>query len=111
MPTLEDITELRDVMGMIDITAKQRMYIDVNVPAIPDSIGYVTDETLKVIKSRLAKTVMGMGGATLVEGTAKLASMPKSDEHGTDKANNNEPRRSSKQALDEKLSRLDDERS
>ena len=37
--------------------------------------------------------------------------MPKSDEHGTDKANNNEPRRSSKQALDEKLSRLDDERS
>jgi hypothetical protein len=111
MPRLEEVTEMRDVIGMIDITKKVPRYVTMNVPAVPDAQVPITNETLSLVKKMLGRTVAGMGGATLVEGTAKLASMPKSKEHGTDKANSNEPRRSSKQALDEKLSRLDDERS
>ncbi len=108
MPTLEEITEMRDVLGMVDITKKVRRYVPVEVPATPDTTRLVTDETLKAVKKALSRTVVGMGGATLVEGTAKLATMPKSKEPGTDKANNNEPKRSDKKTLDDKLSSFDE---
>lgn len=110
-PEIVPITEVRDILGTVDITRQVPRYVDVWVDAVPDSTELVVDETMRVLKERLGKTVIGMGGATLVEGTAKLATMPKSNENGTDKAINNEPKRSKKDSFDERSSSLDEERS
>ena len=110
IPEMIPITETRDILGMVDITRKVPNMVEEWVEAIPAHTELVEDAKMVAIKKFLDRTATGMGGATLVEGTAKLAAMPKSKRHGPDKAVDNEPKRSSKEGFDSRSKRIDDER-